>query len=60
MELGKKYGAQLGVIHVLEVALMALLKQSPKKVSNMGKLDAIDERVKDVLFVFDAECRKCK
>eukprot|EP00957_Ditylum_brightwellii_P092772 7063416-Ditylum_brightwellii.AAC.1 len=42
MELVKKYGAQLGVIHG----------------SNLGKIEAIDERVKDVLFVFDVERRK--
>jgi hypothetical protein len=31
-----------------------------KKGSNLGKIDAIDEHVKDVLFIFDAERRKCK
>ena len=30
MELGKKYGAQLGVIHVLELSLMVLLKKTKK------------------------------
>ena len=31
MELGKKYGAQLGVIHVLELSLMVLLKTNKKR-----------------------------
>ena len=31
MELGKKYGAQLGVIHVLELSLMVLLKKTKKR-----------------------------
>jgi hypothetical protein len=57
MELGKKYGTQLGAIHVLELSLMVLFKKKQKKGSTLGKFD---ERVKDVLFVFDAECRKCK
>ena len=38
MELGKKYGAQLGVIHVLELALMALFKKSLKKDQIWAKL----------------------
>ena len=60
MELGKKYGTQLGIIHVLElVALMTLLKNIKNK-SNLGKNDAIDERVKNVLFIFDAEHRNCR
>ena len=54
MELGKKYGVQLGIIHVLELSLMVLIK---KKVSNLGKFD---ERVKDVLFAIDTEHRKFK
>ena len=60
MELGKKYGTHLGIIHVLElVALMTLLK-SIKNGSNLGKNDAIDERIKNVLFIFDAEHRNCR
>ena len=60
MELGKKYGTQLGIIHVLElVALMTLLKTIKNK-SNLGKNDAIDECVKNVLFIFDAEHRNCR
>jgi hypothetical protein len=59
MELGKKYGAQLGFKHVLELALMALLKNI-KNGSNLGKNDAIDESIKNVLFIFDMECRNCR
>ena len=48
--LSKKYGTQLGIIHVLElVALMTLLK-TIKNESNLGKNDAIDERVKNGMF----------
>ena len=59
MELGKKYGAQLGFKHVLELALMALLKNI-KNGSNLGTNDAIDESIKNVLFIFDMECRNCR
>ena len=31
MELGKTYGAQLGVIHVLGLSLMVLLKKNKKR-----------------------------
>eukprot|EP00957_Ditylum_brightwellii_P090764 6911982-Ditylum_brightwellii.AAC.1 len=46
MELSKKYGTQLGIIHALELYLMDLLKNHKKR-SNLGKIDAIDECVKD-------------
>ena len=38
MELGKKYGAQLDVMHVIELALMALFKKSLEKDQIWGKL----------------------
>ena len=60
MELGKKYGTQLGVIHVLELVALMILLKSIKNKSNLGRNDAIDERVKNVLFIFDAECRNCR
>ena len=34
MELGKKYGAQLGIIHVLELFLMALFKKNKNKIKS--------------------------
>ena len=38
MELGKKYGTQLGIIHVLElVALMTLLKKDKKQIKSGQK-----------------------
>ena len=60
MELGKKYGAQLGIMHVLELVALMTLLQNIKNKSNLGKNDAIDERVKNVLFIFDAEHRNCR
>ena len=50
MELGKKHGAQLDAIHVLELALMTLLKKSLKNGMNMGENDAIDEHIKNGMF----------
>ena len=38
MELGKKYGAKLDIMHVKELALMALFKQSLKKDQIWAKL----------------------
>ena len=60
MELGKKYGTQLGIIHVLELVALMTLLQNIKNKSNLGKNDAIDERIKNVLFIFDAEHRNCR
>ena len=66
MELGKKYGAQLGIMHVLELALMALFKKSLKKdqiwaklmpLMNMSKMYFLSltqnaENVNDNIFCF--------
>ena len=37
MELGKKYGTQLGFIYVLDLALMTLLKKHKKWLENGQK-----------------------
>ena len=50
MELGKKYGAQLGIIHVLELALMALFEKIMNNGMKIGNNDAIDEHVKNGMF----------
>ena len=35
MELGKKYGAHLGVIHVLELSLLVLLKKTKTRINSV-------------------------
>jgi hypothetical protein len=50
MELGKKYGAQLGIIHVLELALMALFEKIINNGMKMGEFGVIDEHVKNGMF----------
>ena len=57
MDLGKMYVTQLGIIHVLELSLMVLLKK-PKKEIKSGQNDTIDKHIKNLLFIFDVECRK--